>query len=133
MKKLLLDTNAFTRFLGGDEKTLAWLAQADLVYMSVFVLGELYAGFRAGAKDRENRRLLDGFLDKSSVSFLQATRETAEIFGLVKNTLRKSGRLIPINDIWIAAHTLETGSILLTYDRHFSGIPGLRLWDEVEP
>ncbi len=133
MKKLLLDTNAFTRFLGGDEKTLAWLAQADLVYMSVFVLGELYAGFRAGAKDRENRRLLDGFLDKSSVSFLQATRETAEIFGLVKNTLRKSGRLIPINDIWIAAHTLETGSILLTYDNHFSGIPGLRLWDEVEP
>jgi tRNA(fMet)-specific endonuclease VapC len=133
MKKLLLDTNAFTRFLGGDEKTLAWLAQADLVYMSVFVLGELYAGFRAGAKDRENRRLLDGFLDKSSVSVLQATRETAEIFGLVKNTLRKSGRLIPINDIWIAAHTLETGSILLTYNRHFSGIPGLRLWDEVEP
>lgn len=133
MRKLLLDTNAFTRFLGGDEKTLAWLAQADLVYMSVFVLGELYAGFRAGAKDRENRRLLNGFLDKSSVSFLQATRETAEIFGLVKNTLRKSGRLIPINDIWIAAHTLETGSILLTYDRHFSGIPGLRLWDEVEP
>jgi tRNA(fMet)-specific endonuclease VapC len=133
MRKLLLDTNAFTRFLGGDEKTLAWLAQADLVYMSVFVLGELYAGFRAGAKDRENRRLLNAFLDKSSVSFLQATRETAEIFGLVKNTLRKSGRLIPINDIWIAAHTLETGSILLTYDRHFSGIPGLRLWDEVEP
>jgi len=131
MRKLLLDTNAFTRFLGGDEKTLAWLAQADVVHMSVFVLGELYAGFRAGAKDRQNRRLLNGFLDRPSVSVLQATRETAEIFGLIKNTLRTSGRPIPVNDIWIAAHALETGSILLTYDNHFSDIPGLRLWDEV--
>ncbi|MGB9005801.1 MAG: type II toxin-antitoxin system VapC family toxin [Candidatus Aminicenantales bacterium] len=132
MKKLLLDTNAFTRFLRGDGKTLAWLAQADCVYMSVFVLGELYAGFKAGAKDKDNRRVLDRFMGKPTVSVLTATRETAEIFGLVKDSLRKSGRPIPINDVWIAAHVLETGSVLVTYDKHFLHIPGLRLWDEVD-
>jgi tRNA(fMet)-specific endonuclease VapC len=43
----------------------------------------------------------------------------------------KSGTPIPINDIWIAAHSLETGSILVTYDDRFALIPGLRLWDEI--
>jgi tRNA(fMet)-specific endonuclease VapC len=45
-------------------------------------------------------------------------------------SLRKSGTPIPINDVWIAAQCLETGSLLVTYYNHFAQIPGLRLWDE---
>lgn len=133
MKKILLDTNVYACFLRGDEKVLAYLAQADCVYMSVFVLGELFAGFKAGGKDkdRENRQILESFLHKSTVSVLEATKETAETFAWIKDSLRKSGNLIPINDIWIAAHALETGSILVTYDTHFSIVPGLRFWDEL--
>ncbi len=131
MKRILLDTNAYVRLLRGDEKVMTYLAQADCVYMSVFVLGELYAGFRASAKEKENRRILERFLGKSTVSVLGATIETADIFGLIAASLRKSGRPIPVNDIWIAAHALETGSILVTYDDHFALVPGLRLWDEI--
>jgi tRNA(fMet)-specific endonuclease VapC len=40
--------------------------------------------------------------------------------------------MIPINDIWIAAHTVETGSKLITYDPHFRHIPGLRIWEELQ-
>jgi tRNA(fMet)-specific endonuclease VapC len=131
MKKILLDTNAYTRFLAGDPKILTSLAQADCVYMSVFVLGELYAGFRAGEKEKQNKQLLELFLQKSTVCLLEATKDTAEVFGLIKDTLRKSGQPVPINDAWIAAHVLETGSVLITYDAHFLVIPGLRLWDEL--
>jgi tRNA(fMet)-specific endonuclease VapC len=131
MKKILLDTNAYVRFLRGDEKVMAYLAQADSVYMSVFVLGELYAGFRAGGKERENRQILERFLLKSTVTTLEATIETADVFGLIMASLRKFGKPIPINDVWIAAHGLETGSILVTYDDHFAVIPGLRLWPEI--
>jgi predicted nucleic acid-binding protein len=131
MKKILLDTNAYVRFLRGDEKVMAYLAQADSVYISVFVLGELYAGFRAGGKERENRQILERFLLKSTVTILEATIETADVFGLLMASLRKSGKPIPINDVWIAAHGLETGSILVTYDDHFAVIPGLRLWPEI--
>jgi tRNA(fMet)-specific endonuclease VapC len=131
MSKVLLDTNAYGRYLVGNEKVLACLARADLVYLSVFVLGELFAGFRAGAKERLNRHFLERFLEKPSVSVLEATRETAEYFGLIKALLRKSGRPVPTNDIWIAAHALETGALLVTYDAHFKEIPGLRVWDEV--
>jgi len=131
MNKVLLDTNAYVRYLGGDEKVLACLAQADEVYLSIFVLGELFAGFKAGSKEKQNRQILDKFLDKPDVTVLNATHETAEYFGLVKTILKKMGRLIPLNDIWIAAHALETGSLLVTYDPHFLAVLGLRVWDEI--
>ena len=131
MKKVLLDTNAYVRFLAGDENVLACLAQADRVFMSVFVLGELFAGFRGGAKEKKNRQILDRFLAKPSVCVLDATRETAEYFGMIKNALKKSAHPIPINDVWIAAHALETGAVLATCDSHFLAVPGLRIWDEI--
>jgi tRNA(fMet)-specific endonuclease VapC len=131
MKKILLDTNAYVRFLRGDEKVMAYLAQADSVYMSVFVLGELYAGFKAGGREKNNKQLLERFLLKPTVTVLDATMETADFFALIMASLRKSGTPIPINDVWIAAHALETGSVLVTHDGHFALIPGLRLWDEV--
>jgi tRNA(fMet)-specific endonuclease VapC len=130
MKKILLDTNAYVRFLRGDEKVMGCLARADTVYMSVFVLGELFACFKAGSKEKGNKELLERFLLKPTVSVLDATMDTADIFGFVMASLRKSGTPIPINDVWIAAQCLETGSLLVTYDNHFAQIPGLRLWDE---
>ncbi len=128
MNKILLDTNAYTSYLKGDQQVLEFLAGANLVYMSVFVAGELSAGFRGGSKFRYNKMNFDKFLRKSTVEFLNATETTADIFGQLKNTLRQAGTPLPINDVWIAAQALETGSVLITYDKHFSAIPGLRLW-----
>jgi tRNA(fMet)-specific endonuclease VapC len=129
MRALLLDTSAYAKYLRGDPQVLDALAGAGLVYMSVFVLGELSAGFRCGSMEKENRKILEAFLGKPAVRVLEATRETADYFGLIKSSLKKAGRPIPLNDAWIAAHALETGSVLVTYDTHFAAVPGLRTWD----
>jgi tRNA(fMet)-specific endonuclease VapC len=129
MKNIVVDTNAYTRLLAGQEDVLDAIGTAETVYMSIFVLGELYAGFAGGSKERQNKDALNGFLFKPTVKILNATVETAKIFGMVKQNLKKAGTPIPINDVWIAAHTLETGSTLITYDSHFKKIEGLRQWD----
>jgi tRNA(fMet)-specific endonuclease VapC len=129
MKRILLDTNACARFFGGDEGVLGALGQAETVYLSTIVMAELYAGFRGGNKLRENKTQLSLFLQKPTVCPLDVTTETAEIFGQVKDTLRKAGTPIPTNDVWIASQAIETGSIIVTFDEHFHRIPGLRLWD----
>lgn len=129
MKKILLDTNCYSGFMAGDEMVLDYLAQAETVYMSIIVLGELHAGFMGGSKARQNREYLTQFLAKPTVEILNATQETAEIFGEIKNRLREAGTPLPINDVWIAAHVIETGSIFITHDNHFKQIAGLRLWD----
>ena len=131
MKKILLDTNAYAGYLSGDEPVLNELAAADVVYLSVFVLGELYVGFRGGTHYQKNKSILAKFLQKPTVELLYATETTSDIFGLLKNNLKKAGTPLPINDVWIASHTQETGAVLVTYDKHFSRCPGLRLWDHL--
>jgi tRNA(fMet)-specific endonuclease VapC len=131
VKKIILDTNAYAHLLAGDDNVLGAVSSAETIYMSVFVLGELYAGFSGGVKKRENNETLQRFLMKSAVKILSASAETAEVFGQVKFNLKRSGTPLPINDLWIAAHALETGSVIVTYDTHFKSIPGLRLWERV--
>lgn len=131
MKKIILDTNAYVRLLTGEQEVLDAIASTDIVYMSIFVLGELNAGFLVGNKNRENQEILKRFLMKPQVKILNATSETAAVFGSIKNTLRHAGTPLPINDIWVAAHAVETGSVIVTFDRHFNQIPGLRLWDHL--
>jgi tRNA(fMet)-specific endonuclease VapC len=131
MKKIILDNNAYTRLLTGEEDVLDVIGTAETVYMSIFVLGELHAGFAGGTKERGNKDTLNRFLLKPSVKILNATSETAEVFGVLKQDLKKAGTPLPINDVWIAAHALETGSILITYDGHFKKIAGMRRWDKV--
>jgi tRNA(fMet)-specific endonuclease VapC len=128
MNSALLDTNAYTRYAGGDSSVLAAIRQADIVYLSVFVLAELLAGFRHGAREKENRLLLRRFLGGDKSRILDATEATAEHFASLKTHLRLSGTPLPLNDVWIASHVLETGSLLVSFDAHFERVPGLRLW-----
>ncbi len=131
MSRIVLDTNAYTSYLAGDKDVLNSLAAADITFFSIFVLGELYAGFKGGTRERQNNELLQSFLKKPRVSVLNAGSETAEIFGHLKNILQRADTPLPINDVWIAAHTMETGSVVVTYDKHFTKIPGLRIWPEI--
>ena len=131
MKKVILDTNAYTQLLAGEEDVLDAISAAETVYMSIFVLGELYAGFIGGTREPENKETLHRFLLKPTVKILNATSETAEVFGLLKGNLKKAGIPLPINDVWIAAHGIETGSVVITYDVHFKKIAGLRLWEMI--
>ena len=128
MSRLLIDTSAYSRLLAGDPDVRKALEHADRVYVSVFVLAELYFGFKGGSRETRNRDLLTRFLSRPTVRILSATQETAEIFAEIKHTLKRAGTPLPLNDVWIAAHALETGAVLATFDAHFRHIPTLRLW-----
>ena len=125
--KVLIDTNAYSHLLDGDQSVRDLLSRATKVYVSSIVLGELQTGFKCGSKDRKNREMLDRFLSKSTVEVVDVTAETAEVYASIMDSLRKIGKPIPTNDVWIAAHATEVGAAVLTFDKHFTSIPGLRL------
>jgi len=131
LNKILPDTNAYSRLLSGDQNVLNALKEAQIVYLSVFVIGELVAGFKGGRKEMENQKNLQKFLGKPGVRLLNTTKKTADIFGTVKHALKKAGTPLPINDVWIAAHGIETNSVIITYDEHFKKIEGVKLWEHL--
>lgn len=127
MKTVLLDTNAVSAFFRGDQRILAMVAQAQHVYLSTIVLGELLAGFQLGTQFARNRAALDSLLACSTVAPLPVTTETADYYSRLFMALRKIGKPIPTNDLWIAAQALECGAVLVTFDQHFREVPGLRV------
>jgi len=58
---------------------------------------------------------------------LDCDAKVARRYGEVKNMLRKRGRPIPENDIWIAAIALENNLTLVSRDDHFLEVDGLKL------
>ena len=96
--------------------------------MSDIVLGELYTGFKSGTRYNQNIKYLTDFIDDPVVKISKITKETSDIFGDLKSELRINGSPIPINDIWIAAQCIETGAVLVSYDKNFNLIPQVRFW-----
>lgn len=123
--KVLLDTNAYSSLARGDRAVRDLAATASDLLLSPVVLAELWYGFRRGSREAENRRQLAAFLAAPRVRTLSVTTETAERWALVHAALRRKGRPIPTNDLWIAAQALETGAAVLTKDAHFAEVEGL--------
>jgi tRNA(fMet)-specific endonuclease VapC len=123
--RILLDTNAYSALMGGTAEVADRVRGAERILVSPVVLGELLFGFRNGSRRAENERQLDAFLEHSFVELLTVTRTTADRFARIATGLKRKGRPIPVNDVWIAAQAMESGAELLSSDRHFDEIEGL--------
>lgn len=130
--KLLLDTNAYSALLRGHNEVAATVRGAQRVLLSTVVVGELFYGFRHGSRFEENSARLEAFLINAFVDLVPVSLTTADRFGRIAASLRKKGRPLPTNDLWIAAHALETGAELLSSDAHFGAVEGLA-WRPFSP
>ncbi|NTU42362.1 MAG: type II toxin-antitoxin system VapC family toxin [Nitrospirales bacterium] len=54
--------------------------------------------------------------------------QSAEFYALIYRDLKRKGKPIPSNDLWVAASAMRHGLALFTYDDHFSNIEGLILY-----
>jgi tRNA(fMet)-specific endonuclease VapC len=123
VSRYCLDTVAYSHFKRGEARIAGLLDRAEWIGVPVIVIGELCAGFAKGSRTRKNLEELDEFLALPVVETLPVDRQIAEIFGEMIEELRRCGRPIPVNDVWIAATCARAGATLLTWDGHFRFIP----------
>jgi tRNA(fMet)-specific endonuclease VapC len=124
--RVLLDTNAYSALRRGHEFVVEQVRRSEEVLMSLVVVGELLFGFRNGSRYEENARALRAFVEDPNVRLLPITWQTTDWFGRISAELRKKGRPIPTNDIWIAANAMEAGADLISSDPHFANIDALQ-------
>ena len=123
--RYLLDTNIVIDLFAEEQNVIAFLEEAQEVFLPVIVLGEMYFGALRSQRVKENIHRLTAFAEQSVV--LDCDAKVARRYGEVKNMLRKRGRPIPENDIWIAAIALEANLTLVSRDDHFLEVDGLKL------
>jgi len=127
MRSLTLDTNAYTA-LGLGRKSLAGLvAKAPSIGLPITVLGEVHYGIYNGSRQKANEEALASFLANSRVEILHINEATAKLFGEIATELKRSGKPMQQNDIWIAALCKQYDYALATGDTGFDNVLGLEL------
>ena len=120
----LLDTNIIIGMFTGDSAIAEKMQSSNNLFLASPSVGELYYGAQKSDKIRENLHKINIFVENHI--FLPCDLETAQWYGIIKDELRRKGRLIPDNDIWIAAIAMQHDLILVTRDAHFDEIESLQ-------
>ena len=124
----VIDTNVLIRYFRGDEPFAELVETSESVIVHPVVYAEYMNGLDEGRKSGKLlRRRLEEFLDAPPVVLANVSTTTSLYYSKIYKALKGSGRMIPQNDIWIAASAIEKGYVLATHDEHFSQIPMLRL------
>ena len=128
--RLALDTNAIIAFRSGNKAIFRYIDEADTLLIPVTVLGELLYGAMNSSKIEKNMEINHRFVEYADI--IDINYSIAHRYSVIRSDLKKRGRPIPENDIWIAASCIELDVPLVTRDSHFSSVYDLKLvqWDE---
>jgi tRNA(fMet)-specific endonuclease VapC len=123
--KIAIDSNRYTDLCRGDERVIEVLQNCHHIYMPLIVVAEQRAGFAHGGHREKNERPLTKFLNSEGVSVLNPDEQTTYFYADLYSYLRKKGKPIPTNDLWIAALVLQHNLVLFDRDSDFDKLPQL--------
>lgn len=122
--RFLPDTCAWIDFFNARNTPLATALGHALREGKVYTCGvikyELVQGVRS---EKEGKLLIDAL---HAVDYLEMTETLWIKAGRLSGALRKKGVTIPFSDIIVALLARESDLTILTVDRHFAQVPGVR-------
>lgn len=120
---MILDTNALSDVAEHEPAALEVVARAGRVVVPVIVLGE----YRLGIVQSRFQALYESWLREfmATATVLSVDDDTTHHYAAIGLELKRAGRPIPTNDIWIAALCRQHSEPLLSRDRHFDAVRGL--------
>ena len=124
MVELTLDTNAVSAFFDGEKEVVDKIDLTPALYLPATVIGEFSYGALKSKNTEANLLKIEKLA--AGCEIIACDENVARIYARVKMHLEKVGRLIPENDMWIAACALQVDLPLLTNDAHFDNVEGLK-------
>jgi predicted nucleic acid-binding protein len=89
----------------------------------VIVIGEYRLGIAQSRRRNEYEHWLRQWIE--AVTVLDIEEETTHHYAAIGLELKRSGKPIPANDLWIAALCRQHSLPLVSRDRHFDAVRGL--------
>ncbi len=123
--KIALDTDIAIKFLNGDKTIEIFLSKYSEIYLPVIVAGELIFGALNSKHAKENLIRHKKLISRTEI--LEIKETTANSYANTRLFLKKKGKPIPENDLWIASLCIEHNIPLISNDTHFGYIANLKL------
>ena len=124
---MILDTNGLSAIADGESALEPILRKAAQVVIPVIVLGEYRYGVSHSRDCKRYEQWLTEFLPKFRI--LDVDERTTVSYAAVRTELKRAGTPIPSNDVWIAALCRQHSVPIVSRDRHFDAVPGLKRLD----
>jgi len=126
--RILPDTCAWIDFFRGKQTPLAQALEKSLFSSEVLTCGVVLFELLQGIKSpREEEQVQNALL---ALPHLEMNRDLWIEAGKLSSLLRTKGQILPFSDFIIAAIALEHDCAVLTIDRHFGAVPGLKVIKE---
>ena len=125
MSGSVLDTNVITKLLKHDPAAISLIQKIDRFFTSIIVVGELYFAAANSSRQESNFKNIKDAL--SCMEIIPIDDAVCLSYAEIKIDLKKKGKPIPDNDIWIAACACVHGLSVATFDHHFSEISLIEL------
>ena len=125
MNGSILDTNVITKMLNNDPIAIQMVKNVNKLYTSSIVAGELFFAAFNSSRQEINLDIFRKAL--SCMKIIPVDDAVCLSYAEIKFELKKKGKPIPDNDIWIAACALAHDLSLASFDKHFSEISRLKV------
>jgi predicted nucleic acid-binding protein len=122
--EVILDTNAVSAILAADPRIEAVLGPSIPQHLPVVVIAEYQFGILGSSRPTKLQAGLKRLESQSVV--LTCDRATADYYASIRFELKRKGRPIPENDIWIAAIARQHSLDIASQDPHFDWVDGVR-------
>ena len=121
---MIVDTNGLSAMADGDPQLEPIIATSSELAIPVIVLGE----YRYGIGQSRNCVRYEKWLLEvvATCRILIVDDGTASEYAAIRGELKKIGRPIPGNDVWIAALARQHAMPVLSRDEHFDWVPQIR-------
>jgi tRNA(fMet)-specific endonuclease VapC len=123
--RIAIDTNRLSDLWRRVPQAVEIVEEALEIHIPLIVLAEQRAGFAHGSAREKNERVLTRFLNTPGVFVLVPDEQTTFFYADLYAYLRKKGRPIPTNDLWIAALVVQHNLVLFDRDADFDALPQL--------
>jgi len=123
--RALLDTSFFVATEAGRPRRE--LPEIDQTEISVVTLAELSIGVLTAGEDERPARLATLSAVESTWDPIPVDAEVARAFAGIVAGLRSARRRVPLLDALIAATAIVEGIPIVTQDRDYESIPGVRV------
>ncbi len=126
---VMVDSNVYIHFLRKNQDPLqylrSWTDPAELV-----TCGMVRMEVERGICGEKMRTRIAAFF--ALLRFVPTSNQIWANATEIAWALDRRGKVLPAQDVLIAAHALKFGGSILTSDQHFYDIPGIRVYNPAE-
>jgi len=123
-QKIIVDTSIWIEYFRNNQKYVSFI-EDNLNLENILISGPIISELLHGVKSEKEYKLLSESI--TAVPYVECVYEDWIKIGETLYNLKKKGITVPLTDVLISVIAIKHDASVLTLDKHFKSIDGIKL------